>query len=277
MTAAALDLWRPVPMPVVSKVQETADTVTIELDARDSPVRFAPGQFTMLYAFGHGEVPISISGDPAHPERLVHTIRAVGRVTNPLVAVEPGQVLGVRGPFGTGWPVHDAEDGEVVVVAGGIGLAPVRPVFHALAAHRERYERVWVLVGARTPADLLYREELERFAGAHGFDLRLTVDHADDTWDGPVGVVTRLLEAADFDPSRATLMTCGPEIMMRFVVREALRQGVPAEKIWLSMERNMKCAIGLCGHCQWGADFLCRTGPVMRWDHAMHRFDVGGL
>jgi len=267
----------PVAMEVVAKVQETADTYTLTLDASEHPVAFAPGQFTMLYAFGHGEVPISISGDPADPTRLVHTIRAVGKVTHPLCAAEVGTHLGVRGPYGTAWPVEPAEGGDVVVVAGGIGLAPLRPAILHLLTHRARYERVFVLVGARSPDDLLFREELQRWRSRFDVEVEVIVDRGPPDWHGPVGVVTQLLSRAPFDASKAVVMTCGPEVMMRFVVREALQRGVAPERIALSMERNMKCAIGLCGHCQWGRDFLCRTGPVLSWDQAASRFGVRGL
>jgi NAD(P)H-flavin reductase len=272
-----IDPWRPVPMRVVSIAPETADTVTLVLDASEHPLAFRPGQFTMLYAFGHGEVPISIAGDPTEPERLVHTIRRVGKVTTPLAAAAAGTVLGVRGPFGTAWPVVEAEGRDVIVVAGGIGLAPVRPVILHLLANRERYTRVIVLVGARTPADLLYVDELYRWRGRFDADVQVTVDSAPPGWNGPVGVVTRLLERARFDPEHAVVMTCGPEIMMGFVVREALRQGVPPDAIFLSMERNMKCGLGLCGHCQWGRDLLCRSGPVLSWAQAADRFAIREL
>jgi NAD(P)H-flavin reductase len=272
-----VDPWAPVPLPVLDRVQETADTVTLTLDASAHPIAFAPGQFTMLYAFGHGEVPISISGDPAHPERLVHTIRGVGKVTDPLVAATPGTTLAVRGPYGRGWPVEEAEGNDVVVVAGGIGLAPVRPLILQLLAQRRRYTRVLVLVGARSPADLLFTEELHRWRGRFDLDVQVTVDRADEDGQGPVGVVTKLLERATFDPEHARIYTCGPEVMMRFVVQAALRRGVAPGHIWLSMERNMKCGIGLCGHCQWGSDFLCKTGPVFSWDAIGPRFAVEHL
>lgn len=267
-----VDPWRPVVMPVLSTVAETDDTVTLTLDASAHPVAFVPGQFTMLYAFGHGEVPISISGDPARPDRLVHTIRRVGKVTRPLVAAKPGTSLGVRGPYGRGWPLEEAEGDDVVVVGGGIGLAPLRPLIYRLLARREHYTRVTVLVGARSPADLLFVDELHAWRGRFDLEVEVTVDRADAGWHGPVGVVTRLLERAEFEPEHTSVFTCGPEVMMRFVVQTALREGVDPGRIHLSMERNMKCGLGLCGHCQWGADILCTTGPVYSWDRIGVRF-----
>lgn len=257
--------WVPRPMAVLDARQDTHDTVTLRLDP-GGEYPFLPGQFTMLYRFGVGEVPISISGDPAEPGVLVHTIRGVGGVTRPLVASKAGEVLGVRGPFGTPWPMDAARGTDVVVVAGGIGLAPLRPAILHLLRHRADYGRVIVLVGARAPSELLFADELRAWRGRFDVEVAVTVDRAEADWLGPVGVVTRLLERASFDADDCTLMTCGPEIMMRFVVREATRRGVPEQSIWVTLERNMKCAVGLCGHCQLGPAFLCRDGAVFRYD-----------
>lgn len=271
------DPWLPVPMTIRSRRRETADTVTLELDAAAAPVRFRPGQFTMVWRYGLGEVAISVSGDPGEPERLVHTIRAVGAVTRPIVELGPGDVLGVRGPFGRPWPVDRAEGSDVVLVAGGLGMAPLRPAWLHLLTHRERYGRVLLLVGARAPADLLYADQLREWRARFDAEVQVTVDRGEAGWRGPIGVVTRLLERADLDPARTHLMTCGPEVMMRFVAREALAQGIPPDRIAVSMERNMQCAIGVCGHCQWGPDFVCRDGPVFGWDRVGARFSAVGV
>lgn len=260
------DLWRPRPMPVIWTRQDTADTLSFGLDCGDRPFSFLPGQFNMLYLFGHGEVPISISGDAEQPGQLVHTVRGVGAVTRPMIQLQVGDGVGVRGPFGTPWPMDEARGTDVIVVAGGIGLAPLRPAILHLLKHREDFGRVIVLYGARAPSEMLYRDEFAQWRGRFDAVVEVTVDRAEPGWHGPVGVVTRLLERAAFDADDATLLTCGPEIMMRFVAREALRRGLPAERIWLTMERNMKCAVGLCGHCQWGAEFMCRDGAVFRYD-----------
>ncbi len=253
---------------VVRVVRETADTVTLVLRDPDGPAdaSFAPGQFNMLYRFGVGEVPISISGDPPHPGELVHTIRTAGAVTRRLVELGRGDVVGVRGPFGTSWPLDEACGRDVVVMAGGIGLAPLRPAITRLLAHRADYRRVAVLYGARTPADLLYVGELERWRGRFDARVRVTVDRAGPDWQGNVGVVTALLPGALFDPARAVAMVCGPEVMMRFAVRELQKSGMTSDRIYVSMERNMQCGIGLCGHCQYGPVFVCRDGPVFRLD-----------
>lgn len=235
------------------------------------PVRFAPGQFNMLYAFGVGEVPISIAGDPAQPGRLEHTIRAVGAVTRALVAAQPGQLLGVRGPFGQGWPLEAARGRDVVFIAGGLGLAPLRPAILQVLAQRQAYGAVTVLYGARSPDDLLYREELARWRGRFDCRVEVIVDRAGPDWRGPVGVVTKLIGQAHIEPDDA-IFVCGPELMMRFVVRELSGRGVPESAIWVSLERSMKCGVGLCGHCQLGGSFVCKDGPVYRYDRIAESF-----
>ncbi|MEM6931097.1 MAG: FAD/NAD(P)-binding protein [Myxococcota bacterium] len=269
--------WLPAPLEVQTVLRETDDVVTLVLDASPRPFAFRPGQFTMLYRFGLGDVPISISGNPAEPDRLVHTVRGVGARTRPLLDLVPGDRLGARGPYGKGWPIEPLDGRDVLLVAGGIGLAPLRPVLYHLLADRARYGRIFLLYGARAPSDLLYLRQLHHWRGRFDLDVEVTVDRANEGWHGPVGVVTRLLERAPFDADDAAVLTCGPEAMMRFVVHEALQQGVPADRIWISMERSMPCGIGLCGHCQWGPDLVCRDGPVFRWDRVASRFAVQEL
>jgi NAD(P)H-flavin reductase len=253
----------PVPYRVARRRRETHDSWTLELEPHgDATVEpLAPGQFAMLYAFGKGEVPISVSALP-----LVHTIRAVGTVSAALCDARRGAVLGVRGPFGTSWPVEAAEGADVVVLTGGIGLAPLRPVVHHLLAHRERYGRIVVLYGGRSPEELLYTAELERWRGRFDVEVHIAVDQAAAGWRGRVGVVTTLVPKADFDPAHTVAMICGPEVMMRFAVVALQERGVPADAIFVSLERSMKCAIGLCGHCQLGPAFICKDGPVFCWD-----------
>jgi NAD(P)H-flavin reductase len=255
----------PAPFMVVASRRDTVDTWTLELEPRSGdPLRFRPGQFTMLSAGGAGEVPISISGDAADPARLVHTVRAVGLATEAICAAQPGQVLGVRGPFGTPWPVEEAEGADVVIAAGGIGLPPLRPAILRLLARRERYGRLVLLYGGRTPEQLMYPEELDEWS-KRGFEVLVTVDSAGPEWLGHVGVVTRLVRRAQLNPDSIVAMSCGPEIMMRFIVAALVDLGVPTERIYASMERNMQCGIGHCGHCQLGPTLVCRDGPVYRW------------
>ena len=265
---ARADAMRPRPFVVLDTARETGDTFTLKLRDADlgSVSRFDPGQFNMLYAFGTGEVPISISGDPAQPEILVHTIRAVGATTRALQRLSKGDPVGVRGPFGTGWPVEQAHGHDVVIVAGGIGLAPLRPALYHLLLHRVQYGRVVLLYGARTPRDLLFRRELREWRSRFDVDLDVTVDRASTDWRGSVGVVTRLIERAPFDPGSAMAFVCGPEIMIRLSASALQRRGVRPANVHVSMERNMKCAVGSCGHCQMGPLFVCRDGPVFRWE-----------
>ena len=244
--------------------REIHDTVTLDIEPSDQAEEFsfAAGQFNMLYLFGLGEVPISISSDPAHLRVLAHTVRAVGPVTNALCRLKRGQVLGVRGPFGSCWPVREAVGGDVVIVAGGIGLAPLRPVLYHLLGHRDQYGRIALLYGARTPNDRLYERELSRWRGRFDVQIEATVDTAvaGDEWRGHVGVVTTLIPRAEFDPAETIAVICGPEVMMRFTIEDLQKRGLTSDRIYLSMERNMKCAIGLCGHCQFGPTFVCKDG-----------------
>lgn len=253
----------PTPYRVERVWAETDDTFTLALapDAGGAPRAFAPGQFNMLYQFGVGEVPISISGDP-EGDALLHTVRAVGGVTGAMRRLERGSMVGVRGPFGEPWPGERAEGGDVLIVAGGIGLAPLRPLIYRLLARRDRYRRALLLYGARTPTDLLYREELQSWSAGDALDVAITVDGADESWSGRVGMVTTLIGRAAFDPAHATAYVCGPEVMMRFVARELLKRGMAESDIFVSLERNMKCALGHCGHCQYGPYFVCKDGPV---------------
>ncbi len=255
----------PAPFVVRATHKDTADTWTLKLrPCAGAPLAFAPGQFTMLSALGSGEVPISISGDPHGDGMLEHTVRAVGLATEAICRTGPGEVLGVRGPFGRPWPVAEVEGADVIVVAGGIGLAPLRPAILSLLARRERYGRLLLLYGGRSPDQLLYTRELDEWS-ARGLEVAVSVDSAGPEWLGHVGVVPLLIGGARFEAASAVALVCGPEVMMRFTVAALARSGVGAERVYASMERNMQCGIGLCGHCQLGPSLLCRDGPVYRW------------
>ena len=255
----------PAPFRVARRSRETADTWTLGLEpvAGDS-LEPRPGQFTMVYAFGIGEVPVSVSA--ADGGMLTHTVRAVGAVTTAICASTRGAVLGIRGPFGNSWPVEDAVGSDVVVVAGGIGIAPLRGAVHEILRKRGEYGDVSLLYGSRTPADLLYRKELASLRGRFDVHVDVTVDAAEAGWRGKVGVVPKLIAEAHFDPAATTALVCGPEIMMHVAARALLDRGVPAGHIYLSMERNMHCGLGHCGHCQLGPTMICRDGPVYPYD-----------
>lgn len=263
---------------VVSAREETHDTSTLVLEPEDGEeLIFRPGQYTMLYVFGVGEVPISISGDPRRPEILVHTIRAVGAVTRALVGMRAGDVVGVRGPYGAGWPAAEAMGRDLLVVAGGIGFAPLRPVLYEAVSNADEDGLVSLVYGARSPSDLLYRDELTAWEVTSGFDVQVTVDVSDRDWRGDVGMVTGLLARVTLEPGGTVAMLCGPEVMMKVVARELISRGLPSDDIHVSIERNMKCAIGLCGHCQFGADFACWGGPVFSYAAVADRWQVAEI
>jgi NAD(P)H-flavin reductase len=269
--APETDPMQPVPFRVLRRKRETHDTFSLVLKppSAPGPFSFAPGQFNMVNVFGMGEVPISMSGHSGEVREIVHTIRVVGPVTQTLNRVRAGGTVGIRGPFGTAWPVGAAEGHDVVMVAGGIGLAPIRPAIYHVLDHREKYGKVAILYGARTPQDILFLREIESWRARFDVEVEVTVDRASRDWHGLVGVVPGLIPRAHFDPGNTVAFVCGPEMMITFAVRELARSGVPAQETYVALERNMKCAIGLCGHCQLGPLFLCKDGPVLRYDQVV--------
>jgi NAD(P)H-flavin reductase len=254
----------PVPRRILHRRREARDTWTLEVEADGTP--FAPGQFNMLYAFGVGEIPVSFSGDPAHPGTHVHTVRVVGATSRAVAALRAGNSVGVRGPFGTAWPVDDCVGGDVLLVAGGLGLAPLRPALYALLARRAEFGRITLLYGTRQVEDLLFRVELERWQRRGSLRVEVTLDHADAGWPGNVGVVTALIRRVGFDPANTRALLCGPEAMMRFAAASLLGAGLAPDRLHVSLERNMHCALGLCGRCQLGPAFVCRDGAVFAYD-----------
>ncbi len=250
---------------VRSRRRELPTTWTLELEQDAGDAGFAPGQFNMLYVMGVGEIPVSMSGDP-DDGGLVHTVRAVGPVSEALAGLKRGDTLGVRGPYGSAWPLEQAAGKDVVIMAGGIGLAPLRPLLYRIFARPQDYRRIILLYGTRSPGEILYRRQLDRWRGKTGAVVDIIVDHAGPDWHGRVGVVTDLVGSGLFDAANTTAFLCGPEVMMRFCIAALMDNGLPAESVYLSMERNMKCAIGHCGHCQFGSAFICKDGPVFRYD-----------
>lgn len=256
---------------------EIAGVTSMDLTPVDgTAATFLPGQFNMLYVFGVGEIAISISGNPAEPGRLIHTTRSVGAVSAALTSLREGDMLGVRGPFGSAWPVAAQTGRHIVFVAGGLGLAPLRPAIYHVLEHRDQYAGMTLVYGARSPAELLYADEIKAWKSRFDTEVEVTVDHARPSWTGRVGVVTTSLERAlaGIDCAGVSAFLCGPEIMMRFSAMSLADAGVAPDRVWISMERNMKCAIGFCGHCQFGPDFVCRDGPVFRQDHVARRLSV---
>ncbi|MDJ0952250.1 MAG: FAD/NAD(P)-binding protein [Acidimicrobiia bacterium] len=275
---AVIDQMTPIPFKVRSVREELSHTFTLELEPPNGDFDFQPGQFTMVYAFGIGEVPISISSSSTREATLLQTIRRTGAVTHALGTLKSGDYVGIRGPYGTPWPMQESKGRDLLIVGGGIGLAPLRPaIYHALE-NRDDYERVVVLYGTRTPDDILFETELRRWGDRTDITTLITVDAADRGWYGAVGVVTRLIGRVGFDPSNTTALVCGPEIMMT-VTAERLMEGYSMEpsNIYVTMERNMKCGIGVCGHCQFGAKFICTDGAVFSYSEVGHLFDIKGV
>jgi NAD(P)H-flavin reductase len=256
-------------------IWETDDTFTLQIDlgAMGETFSFLPGQFNMLYVFGLGEAAISISSDASQGGMLAHTIHRVGTVTTGLAQMKRGDVIGLRGPFGSAWPITAARGKDVCIVAGGIGLAPLRPVMYAMLRERTAFERIILLYGARSPLDLLYRVELEEWAKEHNVEVLVTVDRGDSSWKGYIGVVTSLFSYIKLDARATVGYVCGPETMMKYTIDEMERRGLAEDQIYLSMERNMKCAVGFCGHCQYGPEFICKDGPVFTLPRIRHLLD----
>ena len=238
--------------------------------------RFSPGQFNILTMPGYGESAISISSSPEDSNRIGHTVRFVGNVTNAISRLKVGDQIGLRGPFGTAWPMDKAIGQDIVIVAGGIGLPPLRSALYPIMNHRNNFGRVIVLYGARTPQDLQFTREYKQWEAA-GVELMVTVDRGDDTWQGLVGVVPLLFYRLRLDALKTMVMTCGPEIMLRFVIFEALARRISPDRIYVSMERNMKCGLGSCGHCQVGPYFVCKDGPVFTYEQLLPYFNVEEL
>lgn len=252
------------PVGIRRIIWENDDTFTLTLDMNSwaEPFEFHPGQFNMVYVYGMGEAAISISSDPARTGTIDHTIHRVGSLTTALAHKKRGDVIGIRGPYGSMWPIDVAHKKDVCIVSGGIGLAPLRPVLYTILKNRDEYGRIIILYGGRSPLDLLYRVELEKWANDFNVEVLVTVDRGDSSWKGHIGVVTALFSYIKLDARATIAYVCGPEIMMRYTIDELDRRGLPQDQIYLSMERNMKCAVGFCGHCQMGPTFICKEGPV---------------
>ncbi len=260
------DTFMPVPARIIDVERENFNTHSFHIRIEDEVIRdryrFAPGQFNMLYVPGVGEAAISISSDPDESEVLCHTIRLVGSVTRSIAGLGKGGLVGIRGPFGKGWPLDQLDGRDLVLVAGGIGLAPVRPMVYWILNRRDRFRRVMLLFGCRTPQDIIYAEQLKRWTDDSPIEVLVTVDNATDEWAGPVGVVTNLLKRVKVNAERTTVMVCGPRILNRVAAWNFLQLHVPEQQVYVSLERNMNCGFGRCGHCQYGSKFVCKDGPV---------------
>lgn len=264
---------------ISSHNDETEDTFTIQLHPvdNDTNFEFKPGQFCMLHAFGIGESAISISGDPKIKNVITHTIKKLGSVTKILEALNLGATIGVRGPFGEPWPIQESVAKNVVIAAGGIGLAPLRPVIYHIQANRDKFKKVWLFYGARSSKDLIYEAEIAEWRQRGDIDIHMTVDKGTLLWRGSVGTVTSLIEKIGVEANNTVAMVCGPEIMIYFTVLCLEKMGLSKEAIYVSMERNMQCGIGYCGHCMCGAKFICKDGPVLKYTDAEQLLKVKEL
>lgn len=274
------DPWMNLSVRIDRVKTESPGISTFDLRLNDTTAAtsydFKAGQFNMLYLPGVGEAAISMSGDPNDTNLLVHTVREAGNVTHALARLGVGDSIGLRGPFGTAWPIEECKGKDIVLIAGGIGLAPIRPIVYQILKNRTEFGEVSLLCGARTPEGLLFPSELEQWQKQ--IQVEKIVDRADSDWTGHVGVVTTLLGRLPIErPQQTVMMTCGPEVMMWYAIREALSRRIQEDSIWISLERNMNCAIGLCGHCQLGSEFLCKDGPVFRYDQVASLLTVESL
>ena len=279
--AIAENPWLAQTVKIDSVTPEMPGVATYHLRFRDAmqhaQYRYQPGQFNMLYLPGVGEIPISVSAGSDHQGTWDHTIRVAGNTTRTLAGLGTGGSLGLRGPYGSSWPLDQSAGADVVLVAGGIGLAPLRPVVYGLLASRKLFGRRTLLYGTRTPDTRLYSGEYDAWSSG-GLDVQVTVDRSIPGWLGNVGVVPLLLDRVrPFSPGNSVLFLCGPEVMMRYTVRSALGRGLRKDQIWVSLERNMQCAVGLCGHCQLGPAFVCKDGPIFRYDKIEPFLDVEAL
>ncbi len=262
---------------VVKVIPEIAGVSTYQLrfiDKADAEAyQFEAGQFNMMYLPGYGEAAISISSDPAERGTIGHTVRFVGNVTKAISQLRPGQLVGLRGPFGKPWPLKELEGKDLFIACGGIGLPPLRPVLYHVVQNRNKFGKVTLLYGARTPNELMYTAEYEAWKKAE-IAVEVTVDRGDSGWTGRVGVVPMWFYQFRIDPKTSAVLTCGPEIMIRYVIFEAMARRVPLDNIYVSLERNMKCGQGSCGHCQIGPYFVCKDGPVFPFTLLQPYFNV---
>ncbi|MEM1737036.1 MAG: FAD/NAD(P)-binding protein [Ignisphaera sp.] len=265
---------------VVNEVEEAPNVKTLTLKI-DNDYNASPGQFNMLYVYGLGEVPISIASLPTSIGRSIaieHTIKSVGAITKAVVyKVSVGSIVGIRGPYGRGWPLDEAEGRDLVIIGGGIGVAPLRPVVKYLEKFRERFGRINILFGARSPRDILYKYELDSYRSIPNTKLMLSIDTYSSDWRHHVGFVTDLIDYIDIDVRNSIAFICGPEVMIRTSIRKLLDRGFRKDMVFLSLERRMRCGVGVCGTCQFGHYFICRNGPVFSYSDIEDYIWVEGI
>ena len=266
---------------ILERIQEAPNLFTLRLKFTDQKIQdayeFEPGQFNMIYLYGVGEVAISIVSDPEDSHIIDHTIRVVGRVTKGITNLKTGDRIGLRGPYGRGWPMLESKQKDVVVVTGGLGCAPVVSVINYIEQRRDEYGHLNIVQGVKHTADFIWKDRYDKWRELPNTRVLLAADVGEPLWPWHVGPVTSLFDQLEFDPNNVSVMMCGPEGMMRVVCDHMLDKSVPASQLFLSMERNMQCAIGHCGHCQYGSKFICKDGPVFSYDRVRDLFETKGF
>jgi NAD(P)H-flavin reductase len=269
-----LNPYRPWPARITSIIDLTPQEKLFELRLIDDATReafdFDAGQFVELSLFGVGEAPISISSAPSKQGFIELCIRDSGDVTGAMHAKQCGDIVGLRGPFGRGFPFQEMKGHDVLLVAGGLGIAPLKSLINHIHDDRHEFGKVTILYGARTPSEILFRRQFEMWQHREDFDLMLTVDRPDKTWEGEVGLVTKLFDKIDLDPDNTYGALCGPPVMYKYVIAEMRKKDLDVDKIYVSFERRMKCGIGKCGHCGVGHQYVCVDGPVFNYWEAMN-------
>ncbi|MCW8386249.1 FAD/NAD(P)-binding protein [Fluoribacter dumoffii] len=275
------DPYLPLEALIVDKIEESATIFTLHLRFLDpqhhQQFLFYPGQFNMLYLYGVGEVAISIVSDPEQKEILTHTIRAIGRVTKALQKLKPGERIGVRGPFGRGWPLEQAKNKDVIVLTGGLGCAPSVSIIEYILARREQYGKLSILQGVKHSDDFIFRKQYDIWKKSPNTIIHIAADQAGPKWPWSVGYVTDMIDKLHLNPVNSIVMMCGPEMMMNTAVKVFKQKGMAEDSLYLSMERNMECGIGQCGHCQYGGLFICKDGPVFAYSEIKELFNEPGF
>ena len=273
--------YMPFEAEVVERIQESPTIFTLRLRFIDAEQQkhyhFEPGQFNMVYLYGVGEVAISIVSDPEDEQLYDHTIRVVGRVTRGLAQVQQGQRVGIRGPFGRGWPLQQAEGHDVLIVTGGLGCAPVVSVINYIISRRDRFGRLTIMQGVKHSDDLLWRQRYELWSQMSDTHVVIAADQGGRQWPWHIGPVIGMFDELNLQPGRTIVMMCGPEGMMHAAIKRLHEMGVPEDMLFISMERNMHCAVGHCGHCQYGGHFVCKDGPVFSFNEIKAIFGKSGF
>lgn len=281
MTSSQPNPYQPQEAVILERIQETSDLFTLRLKFTDQEIQdnyeFEPGQFNMLYLYGVGEIAISIVSDPEDSHVIDHTIRVLGRVTRGMEKLQAGDRIGLRGPYGRGWPMLESTDRDIVIVTGGLGCAPVVSAINYIAQRRNQFDRLNIVQGVKHSSDLIWKERYDNWRELPDTKVLLAADVGESLWPWHVGPVTVLFDQLEFDPDNVSVMICGPEGMMRATCYHMLGKKVDASQLFLSMERNMQCAIGHCGHCQYGSSFICKDGPVISYDKIRTLFDTNGF